>query len=605
MHLILRLVKVAGIILLLACLVIFFQFNVFALQFVDSLAPGTGWIAFLVLFAMELAAFVALTMAWMPRKSKLVLTENPTEAERAAFQKELVQRLKDNRHVLGAGLRPADPDFANKAMALLDAKADAIIRSDARKVFLGTALAQNGRLDALIVFLVLARMVWRISALYNQRPTPAEIWSVYTTVSSSAFLAFSLDALDIPQTVTESLGSIMPAIAPHMASTSMPFVGTTMHVFTSCVLEGAANGLLAVRAGVLTKNAFCHADLTTSERRALSSREIRQNMLSLSKDCLGDITTGIRDQLKDMAGSVADGAVDKTVTAAKAVASTVSGAASAAGSAADAAVDKTVHAARTVASTVSGAASAAGSAVDKTVHAAKFVASTVSDAATSAGDFVRRGVQGGEAVAAEVAAGVGSTVDRVTSTASRTGTAVTEAVSGAVGAVEGAVHGARDLAQHTLRSAGQTIASGGEAVARTVQSGTDKAKQVVRSAGGLFASVLPAGLAGRRGHTAEEELAMKIALMWTYGPLSSSLAASLAEEFAGTGQTMPAPLADALNRLPDPMLLAPWLESWKGQKKEIRTLMNTLNIRPADEKERVYLDELGALLHVGSTLRGK
>lgn len=587
MQLILRLVKVAGIILLLACLVIFFQFNVFALQFVDSMAPGKGWIAFLALFAVELTAFVALTLAWMPRKSKLVLKKNPTQEEREAFLAELEKRLATNRHVLAAGLRPGEEDFVNKAMAVLDAKADEVIRSDARKVFLGTALAQNGRLDALIVFLVLARMVWRISAIYNQRPTPAEIWSVYTTVSTSAFLAFSLDALDIPQTVTESLGSIIPAIAPHMASTSMPFVGATMHVFTSSVLDGAANGLLAVRTGVLTKNAFCHADLSRDEYRSLSSREIRQNMLSLSKDCLGDITSGLKEQVMGMAGSVADTARNKTV-----------------------------HAARTVASAAGAVADAA---VEKTVSAAKFVANTVSDAATSAGDFMRMGVHGGEAVAASVAAGVGTTVDRVTSTASRTSTAVGDAVSDAVNtavdkvtstasrtttavseAVSSAVNETKDFAQTTLRSAGQAISSGGDAVVRTVQSGTDRARQVVRSAGCLFSRVLPGS---RHEHSPEEELALTIALRWTSGPLSSAAATTLTEEFSG--EELPEALADALNRLPDPMLLSPWLESWKGQKKEILARMNTLNIRPADEKERVYLDELGALLHVGSALSGR
>ena len=204
MHLILRLVRLAGLVLLVTCLVLFFQFNVFALQFVDSLAQGTGWIAFLVLCGLEVLGLFWLYMAWRPKRSKLVLKENPTDEERAAFVAELAARLAENPHVRAAGIRPDDPEFLEKSLALLDAKADEIIRSDARRIFLGTALAQNGRLDALIVFLVLARMVWRISALYNQRPTPAEIWSVYTSVSASAFVAFSIDALDIPQTVTES-----------------------------------------------------------------------------------------------------------------------------------------------------------------------------------------------------------------------------------------------------------------------------------------------------------------------------------------------------------------------------------------------------------------
>ena len=534
MHLILRLVRLAGLVLLVTCLVLFFQFNVFALQFVDSLAQGTGWIAFLVLCGLEVLGLFWLYMAWRPKRSKLVLKENPTDEERAAFVAELAARLAENPHVRAAGIRPDDPEFLEKSLALLDAKADEIIRSDARRIFLGTALAQNGRLDALIVFLVLARMVWRISALYNQRPTPAEIWSVYTSVSASAFVAFSIDALDIPQTVTESLGSLVPAVAPHMAGTSMPFVSATMHLFTSCVLDGAANGLLAVRAGVLTKNAFCLANLAKSEARTISSREIRQNMLSLSKECLGDITTGLKEQLKDMAGTVADSAVEKTVTAA-----------------------------RTVASSVSGAAS-------------------------SAGDFVMKGVRGGEAAVSAVASGVGSTVDMVTNAASKT----TDTVSGAVSET-------RDFAQSTLRSATQTLSNGGQAVVRTVQSGTGKAKNFVRSAGNLFSSVLP----GKHEYTQEELLALKIALLWSKGPLSTAAVLELEGEF---GQyPVPHELADALNRIPNLDLLAPYLEAWKGRKKDILDIMNKIDITPCDEREKAYLEQLGLTLRVGRALAGR
>ena len=75
MHLILRLVRLAGLVLLVTCLVLFFQFNVFALQFVDSLAQGTGWIAFLVLCGLEVLGLFWLYMAWRPKNSKLILKE--------------------------------------------------------------------------------------------------------------------------------------------------------------------------------------------------------------------------------------------------------------------------------------------------------------------------------------------------------------------------------------------------------------------------------------------------------------------------------------------------------------------------------------------------
>lgn len=410
MYLITKAMKYAAILLLFGLAVLFIQFDAFALELFDSWRPGTGWIAFLGLLALEVTGFAFLFLSWRPGKARLILKADPTDEEKRAFVAELEKRLAANPLVREAGIEPGQKDFMEKALAHLDKKASAIIRSDARKVFIGTALAQNGRLDALIVFVALARMVWRISRVYNQRPTPAEIWSVYTAVSSSAFVAFTLEALDIPQTVTETLGSLVPAVAPHMASTSMPFVGNTMHLFTASVLDGAANGLLAVRAGVITKNAFCHANLDKAERRGISSREIRSNMLTLSRECLGDITAGLKDQLKDMAGSVADTAVEKTVSA------------------------------------------------------ARTMATTVTDAASTAGDLVIKGggavVKGGEVVA----------------------DAVTDAVSGTV-------TGTVDLAGKAVKGTAKVISHGGEAVAKGVHSGTDKAKSILRGAGGLVSRI--------------------------------------------------------------------------------------------------------------------
>ncbi len=374
MHLILRLLKYSAVLFLAVLIVLFFQFNVFALQLAESCAPGTGWLVFLVLTLLEALGFLLLWRAWFPRQAKLILRPDSGPAEREAFAKELRRRLRDNPLVQAAGISPSQPDFDARAMAVLDEKAHEIIKSDARKVFLGTALAQNGRLDALIVFLALARMVWRISGIYNQRPAPAEIWSVYTTVSSSAFVAFSLDALDIPRTVTEALSALVPATAPAMASTTMPFLGPMMHHFSAAMLDGAANGLLAIRTGVLTKNAFCYTGLNADSAAALSTREIRSTMLTLSKECLGDITAGLSEQLRGMAGSMA------------------------------------------------------GHCAEKTKNAARSMADSLAGAASTAGTFVLRG---GEAVTDAVAGGIGSAVESV----QRGTDSVSDAVSGAAGSV--------------------------------------------------------------------------------------------------------------------------------------------------------------------------
>ncbi|MDO5537637.1 MAG: DUF697 domain-containing protein, partial [Desulfovibrionaceae bacterium] len=389
-------------------------------------------------------------------------------------------------------------------------KAEEIIRSDSRKIFLGTALSQNGRLDALIVFIALARMVWRISRVYNQRPTPAEIWSVYSTVSSSAFIAFSIDALDIPSTVTEAMNSLFPAVAPHMAGTSVPFMGNAMHVFTSSMLDGAANGLLAVRAGILTKNAFRFATLDEPASRSMSTKEITQAMLALSKECLGDITIGLKDQVKGMAFNVADNCVEKTKGAAQTVASAVTDTVSSAGSmvarggtavvqavgtGVETTAGATVLAAKTVSDTVSSAGSMVKRGGEAVGDAAVSAVRTVSDTVSSAGSMVKRG---GEAVGDAAVSAVRTVSDTVSSAGSmvkRGGEAVGDAavsavrtVGGTVSAAGGKVVQGAEAVGNAAVSATSTVVRGGAAV---VTGGIDATKKAVQGAGSVIGHFLP------------------------------------------------------------------------------------------------------------------
>ena len=215
---------------------------------------------------------------------------------------------------------------------MLDARAGEEIRNSAKRVFLGTALSQNGRLDALIVFVSLARMVWRVSGIYNQRPTPAELWSVYSTVSSATFISFSIEALDIPRTITESMNELLPAVTPAMAASSVPLMGPMMQQCTSAVIDGAANCLLAIRAGVVTRSAFRFAALGREEARQQACvREAGTMLAEISRETVGAIVEAFRKQLVNLpasmgqkisetVGTVADSALEKTRGAAQSVA---------------------------------------------------------------------------------------------------------------------------------------------------------------------------------------------------------------------------------------------------------------------------------------------
>lgn len=326
------LLKAAAALFMLVILMLLVQLDLTAFQTVEVLAPGWGWLAFVSLLALEAGAVLWLGLAWFARAPRLVLRDDPTEAERQAFARELERRLKKNPHVRAAGLRATDEHFLEKALDVLDARAGEEIRNSAKRVFLGTALSQNGRLDALIVFVSLARMVWRVSGIYNQRPTPAELWSVYSTVSSATFISFSIEALDIPRTITESMNELLPAVTPAMAASSVPLMGPMMQQCTSAVIDGAANGLLAIRAGVVTRSAFRFAALGREEARQQACvREAGTMLAEISRETVGAIVEAFRKQLVNLpasmgqkisetVGTVADSALEKTRGAAQSVA---------------------------------------------------------------------------------------------------------------------------------------------------------------------------------------------------------------------------------------------------------------------------------------------
>lgn len=326
------LLKAAAALFMLVILMLLVQLDLTAFQTVEVLAPGWGWLAFVSLLALETGAVLWLGLAWFSRAPRLVLRDDPTEAERQAFARELERRLKKNPHVRAAGLRATDEHFLEKALDVLDARAGEEIRNSAKRVFLGTALSQNGRLDALIVFVSLARMVWRVSGIYNQRPTPAELWSVYSTVSSATFISFSIEALDIPRTITESMNELLPAVTPAMAASSVPLMGPMMQQCTSAVIDGAANCLLAIRAGVVTRSAFRFAALGREEvRQQACVREAGTMLAEISRETVGAIVEAFRKQLVNLpvsmgqkisetVGTVADSALEKTRGAAQSVA---------------------------------------------------------------------------------------------------------------------------------------------------------------------------------------------------------------------------------------------------------------------------------------------
>lgn len=325
----------------------------FAGRINPALAPWVFWALF---------AAVAGSLAWLLgvaflRPRPLLVYADPTPEEMETFRCELVKRLGRNGVLKDAGVHVRDESGLEEGLAVLSSKADEEIRSTAKRVFVGTAVSQNGRLDALVVLFLIARLVWRISKLYNQRPHHRELMNLYANIAVTAFLAGSIDEFGIEEYVHELMG---PMIASSAVG-AMPGAEAVAGTITASILSGSTNALLAMRCGIVARN-YMSLELDTKGRmRRSATLEAARMFMSISGETVTEVTKLL---VRGATGGVTKGAKK----AARKTRDTVAGAAGSVGRG------------------VKGSAKCVGDGV-------KSSAKGVKDSAKNVGDGVRRSVQ--------------------------------------------------------------------------------------------------------------------------------------------------------------------------------------------------------------------
>lgn len=325
-----RLLTYLGIGLAVISLVMLAVINSGLARLADAVYPGAGLWAHLILAGLELAAFLWFWRGAFGRHQHLLALDHPNEAEQQEFAAELSRRMRKNSRIRAymqehpCELDPGDPAWLDHCLFILGREADDEITRTAKRIFLATALSQNGRIDALIVFASLCRLVWRISKIYNQRPHPREIITLYSAVVSSTFLALSLEELDIGTEITVGFGEAWSAMAPASLTASIPFAGKALQAFTASTIDGAANCYLALRAGIITRNAYMYGARPGGwPSRTLVYKEAGGMLMGMSQELVGKVAAAVVSKLgglarqtqnksvqlgKDIAGGAAAGA---------------------------------------------------------------------------------------------------------------------------------------------------------------------------------------------------------------------------------------------------------------------------------------------------------
>ncbi|MDR3042844.1 MAG: DUF697 domain-containing protein [Desulfovibrio sp.] len=293
--------------------------------------PLLGQAVFWGGMAAYFAALGWLAATWFLRPRPLVLPRDATPEELRGYLRRLTARLRSNPHLREGGLahaltepasvtagtsRASDspPEKAEvaEAVALLRALDAAALRETKRtasRIFLSTAVARNGRLDTLIVLALLARLVWRVSSIYDQRPHPRDMVRLYINVAGTALAAGALEEAGLEEHVHALLGPLLTA-SPLASVPGASHVGTLL---AAALVDGSANALLALRVGIVTRNMLspvlpgCPARLNPyRESAALLGRMTAGLVRAVVKAAMGGVASGIRSGLEGTARRTAD-----------------------------------------------------------------------------------------------------------------------------------------------------------------------------------------------------------------------------------------------------------------------------------------------------------
>jgi hypothetical protein len=426
---------VAGIIILGAFLAFLYDCVAGLADFAGRINPALAPWVFWGLLGVVLASLAWWLSLVLIRPRPLLVHADPTPEELAGFRRELVKRLSRNRVLNDSGVDVRDESGLELGLEVLRRRADEEIRSTAKRVFIGSAISQNGRLDSLVVLFLISRLAWRISKLYAQRPHYRELVNLYVNIAATSFLAGSIEEFGIEEYIHELMGPLVAGSALGV----MPGAEAVASTVTSSVLSGSTNALLAMRCGIVARN-YMSLDLDRrGAMRRSATLEAARMFMSISGETVAQVTKLL---VKGSSRAVKGGAK-------KAFTSVGKGVTGAAGS---------------VGRGMSGAAGAVGNGAKSMGRGAKSVGRGAQDIGRGVTDSARSVVNGVDRALDRV-------VDGTTGAAKRSARKVRDAADGAgrlARKAGGAVTGAAGSAKGALRSTGQSVEKGVRSVRDTL-----------------------------------------------------------------------------------------------------------------------------------------
>jgi len=272
-----RLLGIASVFVVVSVIVFVVNQTAQVVALANTFHPLLGRMVLGVLVVVYAACVAVPILLFLRLPRGLDPPRDETSAEYALYLRKLSARLTLNPALDGERIAE-DRTTIETAFKTLDAKAEVVIKETASRLFISTAISQNGRLDALMVLVEQSRLIYRLAHLYVQRPSLRDMAKLYANVGTTLFAASQLDDLGI----REQIQPVFNAALGHAAISLVPGVAPVASIVLASLLDGTANAFLTLRVGVLCQN-YCRPI------HVLNRSVIRRNSTVMAASMLGSI----------------------------------------------------------------------------------------------------------------------------------------------------------------------------------------------------------------------------------------------------------------------------------------------------------------------------
>ena len=142
-----------------------------------------------------------------------------------------------------------DSAFLAEVYQRLEKGVEEEIISTAETTFFHAAISQSGHLDRLTILSTQVRLIARLARLYHPRPGPGVLLPLFAAVAEAGLLPSDQSKVDLA-------AQIGPAIIGASVVGAIPGANLVSMIIADAVIQGSANALATLRAGLLARQDF-------------------------------------------------------------------------------------------------------------------------------------------------------------------------------------------------------------------------------------------------------------------------------------------------------------------------------------------------------------